>query len=279
MAYDEFKPQLWSDIILDNLDKAQVFGNLANRSFEGQIKGMGTSVKINEVGEVTTAPYSGTVNYEELNDSDKVLQINQSVYAGVTLDDVDATQSNVELMNKLSQRMAYAISDNIDQYLAGLHAEAGITVGGTSSVKEIDSTVAISTITGIGRQMDEKNAPRAGRVMVLPPWFVEKLVLAKIIRDTDNSATMTNGYLGNYLGFEMYMSNNVVASGTSYWLPMFFVKDYTIAHAQQILKVEALRSETSFADKLRTLSVYGAKVLYPNTLGRIYCKAKAEATI
>lgn len=279
MAYDEFKPQLWSDIILDNLDKAQVFGNLANRSFEGQIKGMGTSVKINEVGEVTTAPYSGTVNYEELNDSDKVLQINQSVYAGVTLDDVDATQSNVELMNKLSQRMAYAISDNIDQYLAGLHAEAGITVGGTSSVKEIDSTVAISTITGIGRQMDEKNAPRAGRVMVLPPWFVEKLVLAKIIRDTDNSATMTNGYLGNYLGFEMYMSNNVVASGTSYWLPMFFVKGYTIAHAQQILKVEALRSETSFADKLRTLSVYGAKVLYPNTLGRIYCKAKAEATI
>lgn len=279
MAYDEFKPQLWSDIILDNLDKAQVFGNLANRSFEGQIKGMGTSVKINEVGEVTTAPYSGTVNYEELNDSDKVLQINQSVYAGVTLDDVDATQSNVELMNKLSQRMAYAISDNIDQYLAGLHAEAGITVGGTSSVKEIDSTVAISTITGIGRQMDEKNAPRAGRVMVLPPWFVEKLVLAKIIRDTDNSATMTNGYLGKYLGFEMYMSNNVVASGTSYWLPMFFVKDYTIAHAQQILKVEALRSETSFADKLRTLSVYGAKVLYPNTLGRIYCKAKAEATI
>jgi len=279
MAYDEFKPQLWSDIILDNLDKAQVFGNLANRSFEGQIKGMGTSVKINEVGEVTTAPYSGTVNYEELLDSDKVLYINQSVYAGVTLDDVDATQSNVELMNKLSQRMAYAISDNIDQYLAGLHTEAGITVGSTSSVKEIDSTVAISTITGIARQMDEKNAPRAGRVMVLPPWLVEKLVLAKIIRDTDNSATMTNGYLGNYLGFEMYMSNNVVASGTSYWLPMFFVKGYTIAHAQQILKVEALRSETSFADKLRTLSVYGAKVLYPNTLGRIYCKAKAEAAI
>ena len=106
----------------------------------------------------------------------------------------------------------------------------------TGSVKEIDSAVAISTITGIARQMDEKNAPRAGRVMVLPPWFVEKLVLAKIIRDTDNSATMTNGYLGNYLGFEMYMSNNIVASGTTYWLPMFFVKGYTIAHAQQILK-------------------------------------------
>ena len=58
------------------------------------------------------------------------MQINKSVYAGVTLDDVDATQSNVELMNKLSQRMGYAISDDIDQYLAGLHTEAGITVGG-----------------------------------------------------------------------------------------------------------------------------------------------------
>ena len=107
-----------------------------------RLREWGTSVKINEVGEVTTAPYAGTVLYEELDDAEKILQINKSVYAGVTLDDVDATQSNVELMNKLSQRMGYAISDDIDQYLAGLHTEAGITVGATGSVKEIDSAVA-----------------------------------------------------------------------------------------------------------------------------------------
>lgn len=276
MAFDNFKPTLWSDMILDNLDKRLVFGALANRSFEGQIRGQGTSVKINEVGNVTVNPYTGTVNYETVTDSFKLLQINKSVYAAVTLDDVDAVQANVELMNKLAQRMGYAIADDIDVTIAKLYSEAGITAGTSGAPLEVNSANAITTITNIGKLMDEKNVPSAGRVMVIPPWLKEKLTIAKIIRDTDNSATLTNGALGTFLGFEMYMSNNVQYSGTEYWLPMFFIREYTIAAAQQIMKVEALRAPTSFADQMRTLSVYGAKVLYPDTLGLIYCKPKNE---
>lgn len=279
MAFDNFKPQLWSDMILDNLDKRLVFGALANRSYEGKISGQGTSVKISEVGDVTVNPYAGSVSYETVTDAYKLLQINQSVYAAVELDDVDAVQSNVELMNKLAQRMGYAIADDIDVYLAEMHSQAGIVSGSSSSVATVTSATAISTITNIGKLMDEKNVPQAGRVMVIPPWLKEKLTLAKVIRDTDNSATLTNGLLGNFLGFEMYMSNNVQYSGTTYWLPMFFVKDYTISFAQQIMKVEALRAGTKFADQMRTLSVYGGKVLYPDTLGIAYCKPGAEDAI
>ena len=102
MAYDNFKPQLWADSILENLDNSLVFGALANKDFEGEIKGYGSSVKISEVGNVSVAAYSGTVTYEELTDADKILQINQKVYAAVKIDDVDAVQAKPMLVSKLS---------------------------------------------------------------------------------------------------------------------------------------------------------------------------------
>ena len=45
MAYDNFKPQLWNDSILENLDNSLVFGALANKDLKGEIKGYGSSVK------------------------------------------------------------------------------------------------------------------------------------------------------------------------------------------------------------------------------------------
>ena len=280
MAYDNFKPQLWADSILENLDNSLVFGALANRDFEGEIKGYGSSVKISEVGNVSVAAYSGTVTYEELTDADKVLQINQKVYAAVKIDDVDAVQSKPKLVSKLSQRIAYGMSDNIDAFIAKLYTDAGITVSGTtSSATEITSANIISLFTGAARKLDEANAPLAGRVAVVPPWIKEKMLLAKIIRDTDNSASLANGSIGNYLGFEVFVSNNIQHSGTNWYAPMFFIKDMTIGFAHQLEKVEALRAEAAFEDKMRALNVYGGKVLYPATLAVAYVKSKAETAI
>lgn len=280
MAYDNFKPQLWADSILENLDNSLVFGALANRDFEGEIKGYGSSVKISEVGNVSVAAYSGTVNYEELTDADKVLQINQKVYAAVKIDDVDAVQSKPKLVSKLSQRIAYGMANDIDAFLAKLYVEAGITVSGTTgSPTSITSANIISLFTGAGRELDEANAPQAGRVAVVPPWIKEKMLLAKIIRDTDNSATLTNGMIGSYLGFDVYVSNNVQHSGTTWYAPMFFIRDMSIGFAQQLGKVEAIRAEAAFEDKMRALNVYGGKVLYPATLGVAYVASGAENVI
>jgi len=280
MAYDNFKPQLWADNILENLDNSLVFGALANRDFEGEIKGYGSSVKISEVGNVSVAAYSGTVNYEELTDADKILLIDQKVYAAVKIDDVDAVQSKPKLVSKLSQRIAYGMSNDIDAFIAKLYANAGIAVSGTtSSPTSITSANIISLFTGAARELDEANAPQAGRVAVVPPWIKEKMTLAKIIRDTDNSATLTNGMIGSYLGFDVYVSNNIQHSGATWYAPMFFIKDMTIGFAHQLEKVEALRAEAAFEDKMRALNVYGGKVLYPATLAVAYVKSKAETVI
>lgn len=280
MAYDNFKPTLWADSILENLDNALVLGALANKEYEGTISGAGSSVKISEVGNVAVTAYSGTVNYEELDDASKELLIDKKAYAAVSIDDVDNVQSKPKLLGKLSNRMAYGIANYVDADIASLYADAGITVTGTtSSATDVTSATVISLFTGAGRELDEANAPQEGRVAVVPPWLKEKMVLAKIIRDTDNSATMTNGMIGRYLGFDVYVSNNVSHSGATWYAPMFFIRDMTIGFASQLNKVEALRAESSFEDKMRALTVYGRKVLYPATLAVAYVASGAETAI
>ena len=242
MAYDNFKPQLWEDNILENLDNSLVFGALANRDFEGEIKGYGSSVKISEVGNVNIEAYSGNVDYKALTDVEKILLIDQKVYAAVKIDDVDAVQSKPKLVSKLSQRIAYGMANDIDAFLAKEYANAGITVTGTTSgATEVSSATVISLFTG--------------------------------------AASLANGSIGNYLGFEVFVSNNIQHSGTDWYAPMFFIKDMTIGFAHQLEKVEALRAEAAFEDKMRALNVYGGKVLYPATLAVAYVKSKAESVI
>jgi hypothetical protein len=128
----------------------------------------------------------------------------------------------------------------------------------------------------MGKLMDENNAPDNGRCFVAPPWFFEKLTLAKVNKDTSNAETMANGFQGRILGFNAYKSNNVQNSGTAWYAPMFFVDGMSFAMAQQILSVEPIRRENTFSDALRTLSVYGGKVIYPDTLGVSYVKPGSE---
>jgi hypothetical protein len=280
MAYDNFKPTMWADSILENLDNAHVFGALANKEYEGTISGAGSSVKISEVGNVSVTAYAGTVNYEELDDASKELLIDKKAYAAVSIDDVDNVQSKPKLLSKLSERMAYGMANYIDADIASLYSSAGITVTGTTgSPTNVTSATTISLFSGANRELDEANAPQEGRVAVIPPWLKEKMVLAKIIRDTDNSATVTNGFVGRFLGFDVYVSNNVSHSGTTWYAPMFFIRDMTIGFASQLNKVEALRAESSFEDKMRALTIYGRKVLYPATLAVAYIASAAESTI
>lgn len=280
MAYDNFKPTMWADSILENLDNAHVFGALANKEYEGTISGAGSSVKISEVGNVSVTAYAGTVNYEELDDASKELLIDKKAYAAVSIDDVDNVQSKPKLLSKLSERMAYGMANYIDADIASLYSSAGITVTGTTgSPTNVTSATTISLFSGANRELDEANAPQEGRVAVIPPWLKEKMILAKIIRDTDNSATVTNGFVGRFLGFDVYVSNNVSHSGTTWYAPMFFIRDMTIGFVSQLNKVEALRAESSFEDKMRALTIYGRKVLYPATLAVAYIASAAESAI
>jgi len=279
MAIDNFKPTIWSDLIFMEYDKSLVFAPLMNRDYEGEIQGGGDKVKINEIGDVTTNTYSGTVNYEDPKDASKFLLIDQQKYAAVTVEDIDQAQAKPKVMGKIANRIGFSLAEDMDTYLATLADEAGLTtdLGTTGTPLSVTSGTVTNVLSQVAQQMDEANNPQGGRIAVVPPWFGQKLTLAKITKDTNNSETLTTGYIGTYYGFDIYQSNNISHSGTTWYKPMFFLRNDSIAFAEQLMKTEAMRSETAFADRLRSLAVYGAKVTRPNSLAVVVCAAGAES--
>jgi hypothetical protein len=118
-----------------------------------------------------------------------------------------------------------------------------------------------------------------GRFLIVPPWFYQKMVLAQINLKTDNTGIISSGFVGSYLGFNIYMSNNVSVKTASTNAGSRIMAGYTgsITFADQLLNVEAYRPETSFTDAIKGLYVYGAKVVRPETLAVLRADYTAEA--
>ena len=281
MSVKNFNPTLWSDMIFQAYDSRKVFAGLANREYEGEIRNYGDTVVINEIGDFTAVSYDGSssITYQTPDGAQKILKIDQSYIVPVHYDDLDKAQNNPKLMTEIARKAGVAIMQNIDYALSGLYTSAGITDGSTSSVTDITSANVISTVADMSSAFDENNVPQDRRVAVVPPWFAQKLTLANIVRDTNNSPALMTGYVGSMMGWEFYMSNNVRHSSTTWYAPMFFRAGDSIALAEQINSVSVLQDKDYLGDFMRAHVLYGYKAVRPNALGVMYVAEGSESAI
>ena len=129
MAIDNFTPEIWSNEILHNLNKAHVYAqdSVTNRDYEGEISEAGDKVKINSIGRVTVKTYTknGTIDAPDtLTDAQRELVIDQQKYFNFEVDDIDKAQSKPKVMSEAMGEAAYSVSDVEDQFLAALHTGA-----------------------------------------------------------------------------------------------------------------------------------------------------------
>ena len=238
-----------------------------------EIKGYGDSVKINAIGDITVSNYAPnvtTITPQQLDAQQTILEINQAKYFAFYIDDVDNVQTKPKLMSEAMRKAAYALADDTDQSIAGLYANAGITVTSTAVL----TANATWVLSDTARQLDDKNVPSQGRWMVIPPWYHQKLILNKLF-ETDGSVradeTYNSGFIGRAFGFDLYLSNNLTTgvglAGKSH--RAIAGTSRAISFAEQIVKLEAYRPEDSFSDAVKGLHVYGRKVIDPNALAHL----------
>ena len=81
---------------------------------------------------------------------------------------------------------------------------------------------------------------------------------------------LANGYVGRAAGFDIYTSNNVPNTSNALYK---VIAGYSGAwsYAEQIADVEAYRPERRFADAVKGLHLYGAKVTRPLGLALMIC--------
>lgn len=285
MAVAHFIPELWAGRVLTRLNDKLVYASVCTREYEGEISNFGDVVKINEIGPVTINSYSATstsaLTVQQITDAQKQLKINQSKYFAFWLDDQDNAQTKPKLLDDMLGEAEWGLANNIDEYIAALYGDAGLAVGGNSTTGvDVTATNVMKYLSLAQQKLDEYNTPLSGRWIVVPPWFAQKMILANITLNTENSGMIKSGFLGRTMyGFDVYVSNNVYhASGTDRAAIMCGYQG-SIALAVQVLNIQQVQSVTiGFKTLVKGLVVYGAKVIRPNNLGVLWADYTAEAT-
>ena len=283
MAVDTFIPELWNARLLYALEKAHVATNLVNRNYEGEIRNHGDTVHINTIGAITVKSYTKNTNIdapETLTTTDQSLAIDQAKYFNFQVDDVDKAQAAGELVDTAMGRAAYALADVSDAYLLGViaaGAATGNTIGSAASPVALTAANVYENIIKLKTKLDKANVPNTGRTIVVPPDVHSLLLLDDRFAKSSSNAgqeALINGLVGRIAGFDVYMSNNVkTGTGTDTGHTPYFEITAQIAdattHAEQIIKTEAYRMESRFADAVKGLHVYGAKVTDGTKIAKI----------
>jgi len=136
-------------------------------------------------------------------------------------------------------------------------------------------------VARMSRLLDQQYVDRDGRWLVLDPVIMEVLQdeYSRLFdQDYGSSGDIRNGLvLKNFYGFTVYVSNNLPSVGNGpakagtanqnidYGVIVAGHKS-AVATAEQINDVESFRSQTTFADVVRGLQLYGRKILRPEAL-------------
>ncbi|MGW3196339.1 phage major capsid protein [Streptomyces sp. NPDC001118] len=287
MSVLAFKPEIWSKVILAALQKNLVFGGpgIVNNDYEGEISGPGNVVHITQFGDPVITSYTpnSTLTYQALNDAGLDLNIDQAYSFSFSVDDVDRRQAAGDMQSYLEERASYKLADTADQYIAGLYTGVSSSNQVGTSASPVTPALYSSTtpadfyqkvLLPLKVQLSQANIPMQGRYVVVPPWaegLLEQTQAFIAITDMQGEASQVfqNGMIGRVAGFDVYVSNNAVNYSGSNWIvqaghPM------AITYAEQIVQTEALRLQSTFADGVRGLHVFGAKLVRPDAVAVAY---------
>lgn len=273
-----FIPELWAGKLIENFYDATVVAAISNTDYEGEIKNYGDTVNIRTTPELTIRTYvkGQTLDVENPDKAKIQLLIDQGEYFAAVEDDVDKVQADINLMDTwskdASERMKIKIDQNVLQNILtdinsnnkGSTAGAisgDIDLGVTGTPVAITKSNILDYIVDVGTVLDEANAPESDRFLVMPAkmcGYIKKSDLKDASLSGDGTSIMRNGRIGMIDRFTIYMSHNLLKSGSEFNLIAGHKMGLTFA--SQMTNMETLRSTTTFGDIVRGLQVYGYKV-------------------
>jgi hypothetical protein len=262
VAVTSFIPQLWNAQLLLDFRQQAVAASLTNREYEGTATA-GNVVKINTATAIPVADYKAasrvtaasavtTVNQDLLIDQEKSFDF--------YIDDIDRAQA-AGSMDAFTRSAGEGLAEDADKFILS----TAVTGAGTSTPAGTALTggdAAYTVIRDLRKALNKAKIPTANRVLVVNAEF-EAFLLAADSRLTkvDQSGTpdgLRNANVGRLLGFDIYTSENLPNVAKPQALAFY---GPSVAYVSQIEKTEAMRATDKFADRLRGLHVYGAKVI------------------
>ena len=268
MAITNFIPTVWSENLYQELDKKYIGVANCNRDYEGEIREKGNTVRICGIGEVVVSEYTKNAIMNSpatLSDTARDLTIDQAKYFNFQIDDIDRAQSSPKLMELAMKNAASALANDADRYIYSLYAQAGSRI----TCEDVTTENIVNLIIDARTKLFTNNVADPEDIVIeVTPEIAGLIMKAKVNLSTDNTDLMETGCIGAIGGCKIFVSNNVkkMEGDTGYEHKCLARTKRAIAFAEQLSEIDAYRPELRFADAVKGLHLYGAKVVYPNEM-------------
>jgi len=217
-------PEIWSEVIQVPLYKTLVAMDVANLELSDTVK-YGDTIHKQYFASLSAQTYvpgtAFTAQAQDWTTDDLVVSAYKTV--AVYVDDVEEIQANVSSRTALQTEIAYQLRDDLDSHILtrvkdGTDCEADDLVPGGASSHAISATTAniISIFSKARQKLRTANVSETGDWIAILSPAQAQLIESKATAVGYNvaDATLRNGYAGDFMGFRIYISNNV-PTGTS----------------------------------------------------------------
>jgi len=232
-----FIPQLWSKKLNAKFYANTMMTEIANTTWEGEIKNQGDSIRIRTAPSITINDYAGagtTLASEVPVPIFTDLQIDKGKYFSVQVNDVLAHQADLDLMNMFTDDAAKQLKIAIEnevffQWFVTEGADAaneGDAAGALSAEYDLGTDMApvdqatpgnvLETILKMSAALDEQNVPEDGRWLIITPYDRQLLMqtdIAQAYFTGDSASTIRTGKIGMLDRFTVYVSNLLPKGG------------------------------------------------------------------
>lgn len=287
-------PTVYSSMVQVPLYKRLVALEIANTRFSDTV---GNAVKIPRYSDLSAQTYTPGTPVSATNLTWAFDTINLSTYKHVTfyIDDPRATTVSVDQASALAPQAAYQLGNAIDRFVfskitgsAGF-APTGITVDtvglglGGSAHREASASSAnvINLFAGARKVMRNGNIEEDGTwCSVITPTVASYIdIKTASVGFNVADATLRNGYAGDFMGFQVYISNNLPSGKVSALNPNLSVAAVSATTGRSLYfgrkgqidlgllrapAMEIRKCEDKIGSNFITWTVYGAGIVSKN---------------
>lgn len=215
------QPELWSTMVQVPLYKSLVALEVANMKLSDTVKYADT-VHVPRFGDLTVATYTpGTTITASAQDwAFDNLVVSSYKHVTFYVDDAHSLQVNVDQARELATEAAYQLKNTIDtDVLKNITGTDGFTavdnqdvLGGTNGAAISAGSANIINIFANARKiLRQRNVEEVGDwCTIITPKIASYIeTKAASVGFSVADATLRNGYAGDFMGFQVYVSNNL----------------------------------------------------------------------
>ncbi len=207
-------PEYWTPFLQEPLYKSLVATEVANTRLKAYLQD-GDTVNHSYIEMPDVMDYNPEIGNDDITDSDyhesdatkEFLKVDQVKIAPFYVDRIEELQTNIDKVAEIGDRAGYKLKDTIDK-----HVLMNVLDGAEYIYTDpLEQDKVRDFLASTRKELRKANVEETGDwIIIASPDFFYLLDMEFSEKGFDIAdATLRNGHVGNAMGFNLYMSNNL----------------------------------------------------------------------